>query len=1371
MKKIILLFILTLSVQLSWGQLSAGDIAFIAFNADGDRDFAFVALADIPANTTIWFTDNEWGGDSFNDLNEGELSWTSPNTVLPAGSIVIFSDTDETAKISVNTGTINSGTIIFSSSDEDIFALLSQPDDNTMSNPGFLAGISSDLNYSLSGTGLTVGTNFIDFNNDDVGFKYTGVRSGETSFSDYLPIIMDKSNWQDETSNGENILPISDTAFTILTNDTDSYAETGTQPAGTSIASTADTSGDAVNVFVVDFYDNGSGDGLPTKITNIHLKRHTTNTADWTDAIQGFTIDNGGTAVTPASVNITDDYVDFTFNLGDLNIPDGDGIELTFAVYLNISNIIDQSILSFKVDADDHGFTADSSGSTFADTFSGGDFNSNDFTLEVTGTEMRFTQQPTDVAALDTMAPAVTVAYTDENGNVDIDVDGLGATATLSATGATLSGSTTTAGTPVQGIMTFNDISFTTAGTGVTLTVTDAYGIDNDTVISNAFNVTGDPEIDIQGNATSITTGDITPDVADDTDFGMVLENGGTAAHTFTIYNTADLDLTLGGSPIVTISGTNASDFTVTAFPSTPVAGGASTTFTITFDPSAIGIRTATVSIDNNDSDENPFNFDIQGEGVTYFPCQMFTEIQDFEDPAATPELMITTQTSHLEDSSGLAANSLYPQNENYYVSGSNALYIHGDYGETLTFESVDTRNFSDIEFSIRLAAFGGTSAQGPDSGDDIQVLVSIDDGATYSNEIRIIGNNNSKWSFNTGTGIASVGYDGDNTPQVFQPSSGGYQTTEGYSMVRITNLPSVEKLKVKILTFEDNNDEYWMLDDAKLTGGVTTWDGSSWTSGAPTAIKKAVIDGDYNIATNIETCECQVNAGNTLTVQSGNYLLVESDIENNGTIVVENEGSLVQRNDAATLSGTGSYEIKKTTTSYNEYDYTYWSSPMDNETIGSVFATNPADYIFTLNPANFDDTDDDGWDDDTNEWILATGATVMTPGVGYIAMGEGADFPVDMANLDPATTQSVVFDGGKVNNGTITVSVVDDANSSDSWINQNLIGNPYPSGISADLLLAANDDLNGTLYFWTHKTPIADNAGPEAYDYTNNDYATYVSGSGSAASSGGAVPTGVIASGQGFLANINNGGGTITFNNNMRVTTQSSAFFRNASNQEEKDRFWLNMTNDDGLFRQILIGFFEDATEGHDRNFDGKRMYNSGYYDFYSLLNSERYAIQGFPSFSDDRIIPIGIEVTEAGTLSIGIDHFEGVFANQNIYIEDLQLGIIHNLSDSAYTFDVTEAGVIPDRFVLRFTSEALSVDNETLNNLLVYPNPSSGIFTVFVPSGEAMTIEVYDLTGKVVVHQFTDSQIDLSGFAKGVYFAKIQIQDQQTVKRLIVR
>ncbi len=125
------------------------------------------------------------------------------------------------------------------------------------------------------------------------------------------------------------------------------------------------------------------------------------------------------------------------------------------------------------------------------------------------------------------------------------------------------------------------------------------------------------PEINVKGNSTSIVNADATPSSTDHTDFGSTAVSGGTITRTFTIENTGSLALNLtGSSPYVAISGTNAADFSVTAIPSTPVAGTSSTTFQVTFDPSASGVRTATLSIANDDANENPYTFAIQGTGI-----------------------------------------------------------------------------------------------------------------------------------------------------------------------------------------------------------------------------------------------------------------------------------------------------------------------------------------------------------------------------------------------------------------------------------------------------------------------------------------------------------------------------------------------------------------------------------------------------------------------------------------------------------------------------------------------------------------------------------------------------------------------------------
>ncbi len=275
-------------------------------------------------------------------------------------------------------------------------------------------------------------------------------------------------------------------------NDTEVFAPIS-QIAAKDISSLADTQGEAEDVFVITIEDQGSGDGLPTKVTNIRVKPHTTNTADWTDAIQDVFVDNETIEVYPTAT-ITDTYIDLAFTSGDLDIPDNTSLDITIYIYLNTSGIVDGDIISFMVDADDHGFAADATGSGFAASFFLGDFNSNDMTIAVEATELTFIQQPTNVNVDAVMSPAVTIAFADENGNVDVDYDGDGYGISLTTTG-TFSGSATTQVDAVNGVATFNNLIFSAAGTGVTITANDADSHGNTSAESTAFDVTDLPKL------------------------------------------------------------------------------------------------------------------------------------------------------------------------------------------------------------------------------------------------------------------------------------------------------------------------------------------------------------------------------------------------------------------------------------------------------------------------------------------------------------------------------------------------------------------------------------------------------------------------------------------------------------------------------------------------------------------------------------------------------------------------------------------------------------------------------------------------------------------------------------------------------------
>ncbi len=122
------------------------------------------------------------------------------------------------------------------------------------------------------------------------------------------------------------------------------------------------------------------------------------------------------------------------------------------------------------------------------------------------------------------------------------------------------------------------------------------------------------PVMDITGlNGNPVPNGSTQPNGQNGTWFGTTT-SGGSLTRTFTINNTGivNLNLTGSGGIYVDIIGRDPDKFPVTQQPSTPVTPSGSTTFTIQFGPESIAeTYEATVSISNDDPDDNPYTFVI----------------------------------------------------------------------------------------------------------------------------------------------------------------------------------------------------------------------------------------------------------------------------------------------------------------------------------------------------------------------------------------------------------------------------------------------------------------------------------------------------------------------------------------------------------------------------------------------------------------------------------------------------------------------------------------------------------------------------------------------------------------------------------------
>ncbi|MBW2962683.1 beta strand repeat-containing protein, partial [Mesonia aestuariivivens] len=207
--------------------MQAGDIAFIGLNIDGNDTFSFIALTDLPAGETLFFSDEGWGSDdTWAVAGEGHISWTIPAGVT-TGTIVTIERLGVNSYSASSGGTIAESDTTFALSIAGDQVLAYQSAGNTVraASPTFIAAIHMDYNstnydtqthwsQSVSGgtsestvpTGLTNGVNAVSVINSLPEYdntKYNGTLTGTAE--EVRTAINNSSNWVFDNDTPYNI--------------------------------------------------------------------------------------------------------------------------------------------------------------------------------------------------------------------------------------------------------------------------------------------------------------------------------------------------------------------------------------------------------------------------------------------------------------------------------------------------------------------------------------------------------------------------------------------------------------------------------------------------------------------------------------------------------------------------------------------------------------------------------------------------------------------------------------------------------------------------------------------------------------------------------------------------------------------------------------------------------------------------------------------------------------------------------------------------------------------------------------------------------------------------------------------------------------
>jgi hypothetical protein len=526
--------------------------------------------------------------------------------------------------------------------------------------------------------------------------------------------------------------------------------------------------------------------------------------------------------------------------------------------------------------------------------------------------------------------------------------------------------------------------------------------------------------------------------------------------------------------------------------------------------------------------------------------------------------------------------------------------------------------------------------------------------------------------------------------------------------------------------------DCYRASSTVKTLDYVTTWNGS-WSNGTPDLTKKAIIDNTYDttIHGSFKACGCELTPSGALNIGDGSntdYVILKGALINNGSVVVNNNANLIQINDDAI--NTGTITVKRESTPMNKYSYTYWGTPVSGQAMSGLYSG--INNMFQWNQA-------------AQNWGAVSGN--MTAPNGYIARApQSAPWNAQTAgewNRQEITANFI----GVPNNGVYSTNIIADTTTLQPYevgAKMSYIGNPYPSAINIDKFFVDNTSvILPTIYLWTHASNPVLNGN--TYSYASSDFAVY-NGLGGVSTSPGTIPTGKVASGQGFFIRGTVIGGTATFRNNQRyegaidnpTAYPNNNFYRlnsqseSATNTTEKHRFWLNLTGSGAQFKQTLIGYATEATDQLD-NLDGEYYRAGNTIDLYTISGTKELAIQSRAlPFDEADTISMGYKVTTAGIYTLALESFDNLFENQDIYIKDNTDLSRHNLKDGSFEF-LSDAGEFTSRFEIVFRASDLSVDNPNLDTHWIVYTKESQLHLESL-GFEMKDVYIYDMLGRLI-------------------------------------
>ena len=495
-----------------------------------------------------------------------------------------------------------------------------------------------------------------------------------------------------------------------------------------------------------------------------------------------------------------------------------------------------------------------------------------------------------------------------------------------------------------------------------------------------------------------------------------------------------------------------------------------------------------------------------------------------------------------------------------------------------------------------------------------------------------------------------------------------------------------------------------------------SSWNGSAWDI-TPSASNNAIINGNYSGA-GFTCLDLTVNAGKQFSLTSGTLtvngnMTLKSDAANGTATFIDNGGTL-------SVGANKTYVEQYLTANRNWYI----SSPVSAAT-SNVFAassTKPMYYYVETSP---------------NTWSQITNtSTTLDAKKGYIA------------NIN--TDRVVTFNGGSLNTGNQTISGL--TREGASFAGFNLVGNPYPSYLNWSTTTKTN--VSTSIWYRSKSTGV----------YLFQTY--NVAGAGIGTNGG----TNLIPPMQAFWVRVTSGTGSIGLTINDRDHLDQSVSTNRLKSPGVDNRTILRLQVSNGINTDETVIYTDAEASNNIDQFDSNKMFNNNTAvpEIYTVLGSEKLAINGYNTISPNQEIALGFKTTSANSFTIKASELKNLISDTKVILVDKSQGNTEfDLSAGesySFTSDVTDTNT---RFSIIYKSAGATTDlaSQSSPNTKVYVNANK---QVVIESDIATNYSIYNALGqKIRSGNLNTNQAIVSDLMAGQFYI---VKSGNTVQRVII-